>query len=200
MRKHPRRILFRRKVLIPILTWGITIGTFISLFLLSSYTIPIDDGDVMSISPFTLFTPPLIVLTAAACFVLIGTFSTTSPKTAYYGTFVYLGLLGFIFLALYYNNANIPYSGMLFTDLIRPLYGLLFVLVTCGLLLLLKKVMISILAYLMEVPPIGKVKHSRYQIPSLQGYSIQNEGETLSYEHYDEPATSYPPHILEQEL
>jgi len=67
MRKQARQVLYRRTVIVPFLTWGITIGTFVGLFLLSSYTIPIEDG-LMYINPFELFNPLLIALTGVACF------------------------------------------------------------------------------------------------------------------------------------
>jgi hypothetical protein len=194
--------LYRRTKVIPFLTWGIAISTFIGLFLLSSYTLPIDGGDSMYINPFELFNPLLIVLTAVACIVLIASFKTTAPKTAFRCLFVYLGLLAFILLALYYNNVDIPYSGMPLLDMIRPLFGLFFVLVISLLLFLLRTPILRFIAYLMEVPATGKVKHSSRPKPGQrsQAYTEDEYLAPASYEHYDEPAASYPPHILQQEL
>jgi len=203
MRKQARQVLYRRTVIVPFLTWGITIGTFVGLFLLSSYTIPIEDG-LMYINPFELFNPLLIALTGVACFVLIASFRTTVPKTAFRSLFVYLGLLGFIFLALYYNNVDIPYSGMPLMDMIRPLFGLFFVLAASILLFLLRTSTLHFIAYLMEVPLAGTVKQS---IHPKHGQRSQAHTEDehvssipASYEYYDKPAASYPPHILQQEL
>jgi hypothetical protein len=153
-----QQLYYRRTHLVPILTWSITVCTFVLLFSISFYSVPIQDGQFIQVTPLDLFDLPLLTIVILACLSLIVSFRNSTPRKAYRGLHIYLALLALAFLSLYYKNMNILYSSMSLIDTIRPLSGLFLTLSASVLLFFFKKPSLKFISYLIQIPLAGDTK------------------------------------------